>query len=77
VSEGTKRSEAGDGHASDCAVHNEPAMPNGPCDCHRVDPEPAPAFRTLVQCGDCAAHGCPEPACEDCAGSGEVEVKDL
>lgn len=21
------------GHASDCAVHNEPAMPNGPCDC--------------------------------------------
>lgn len=21
------------GHASDCAVHNEPAMPAGPCDC--------------------------------------------
>lgn len=21
------------GHDSDCAVHNEPAMPNGPCDC--------------------------------------------
>lgn len=20
-------------HDSDCAVHNEPAMPNGPCDC--------------------------------------------
>jgi hypothetical protein len=20
-------------HASDCATHNEPAMPNGPCDC--------------------------------------------
>jgi len=20
-------------HASDCAVHNEPAMPAGPCDC--------------------------------------------
>jgi hypothetical protein len=20
-------------HASDCAVHNSPAMPNGPCDC--------------------------------------------
>ena len=20
-------------HASDCAVHNEPALPNGPCDC--------------------------------------------
>lgn len=26
-------------HASDCAVHNEPAMPNGPCDCGAV---PAP-----------------------------------
>jgi DnaJ-class molecular chaperone len=38
------------------------------------EPEPEPALRTLVQCGDCAAHGCPEPACEDCAGSGEVEV---
>ena len=23
----------GCGHASDCAVHNEPAMPAGPCDC--------------------------------------------
>lgn len=23
----------GQGHASDCAVHNEPAMPAGPCDC--------------------------------------------
>lgn len=21
------------GHASDCAVHNEPALPKGPCDC--------------------------------------------
>lgn len=21
------------GHWSDCAVHNEPAMPNGPCNC--------------------------------------------
>jgi hypothetical protein len=20
-------------HASDCATHNMPAMPNGPCDC--------------------------------------------
>jgi len=20
-------------HASDCALHNEPASPNGPCDC--------------------------------------------
>ena len=21
------------GHRSDCAVHNEPALPNGPCNC--------------------------------------------
>ena len=25
--------EDGTIHASDCAVHNEPAMRNGPCDC--------------------------------------------
>lgn len=24
------------GHNSDCAVHNEPAYPNGPCDCSPV-----------------------------------------
>lgn len=23
------------GHDSDCSLHNEPAYPNGPCDCHR------------------------------------------
>jgi|WetSurMetagenome_2_1015567.scaffolds.fasta_scaffold353803_2 hypothetical protein len=25
-------------HASDCAVHNMPAMPNGPCDCGAESP---------------------------------------
>jgi len=25
---------AGPKHWSDCAVHNEPAYPNGPCDCN-------------------------------------------
>ncbi len=25
------------GHKSDCAVHNEPAMPQGPCDCGMED----------------------------------------
>ncbi len=25
-------------HASDCAVHNEPAMPAGPCDCGAAAP---------------------------------------
>lgn len=29
-------------HASDCAVHNEPALPAGPCDCR---PIPQPHFR--------------------------------
>lgn len=29
-------------HASDCAVHNMPAMPNGPCDCGAVSPAGAP-----------------------------------
>ena len=28
-------------HDSDCAVHNEPAYPNGPCDCG-VEPAPKP-----------------------------------
>ena len=23
-------------HDSDCALHNEPAMPNGPCDCSQA-----------------------------------------
>lgn len=27
--------EAYAGHDSDCAVHNMPAMPNGPCNCSR------------------------------------------
>lgn len=27
-------------HASDCAVHNEPALPRGPCDCTAALPPP-------------------------------------
>ena len=27
------RVKVGDGHWSDCALHNEPAEPNGPCNC--------------------------------------------
>ena len=26
-------------HYSDCAVHNEPAYPNGPCDCRKTSPQ--------------------------------------
>lgn len=28
----------GDGHWSDCATHNEPAFPNGECDCGGLPP---------------------------------------
>lgn len=28
------------GHASDCAVHNEPAYPAGPCSCGFIEPAP-------------------------------------
>lgn len=34
-------------HASDCAVHNEPAHPNGPCDCGASPPESS-SFRDLL-----------------------------
>ena len=27
-----------DNHDSDCATHNEPAYPNGPCDCYGLEP---------------------------------------
>lgn len=30
---GCETCEDGTTHLSDCAVHNEPAYPNGPCDC--------------------------------------------
>ncbi len=29
--------QASRGHKSDCAVHNMPALPNGPCDCGYAD----------------------------------------
>lgn len=34
-----ERAERGDGHDSDCAMHNEPAFPNGPCNCTKRDTE--------------------------------------
>lgn len=45
-----------DPHASDCAVHNEPAMPNGPCDCGaagdtRGETRPNPVGPTEASCG--------------------------
>jgi hypothetical protein len=48
---------------------------DGPCAASRVDPEPEPAFRVLALCPDCP-HGCPEPRCAECAGSGDVIVSE-
>ena len=46
-------------HASDCAVHNMPAYPNGPCDCEVLTPITAKvraiareAAERLDNCGD-------------------------
>lgn len=37
-------------HASDCAVHNEPAMPNEPCDCQpRIAPPPGVSVAAQAQ----------------------------
>jgi hypothetical protein len=34
-------------HASDCATHNEPALPNGRCDCGAENPEVLALRRAL------------------------------
>lgn len=34
-----EHAERGNGHDSDCATHNEPALPNGPCNCTKRDTE--------------------------------------
>jgi len=41
-------------HASDCALHNEPAFPAGPCNCYlsgngTPKPEPLPAIEGRSQ----------------------------
>lgn len=33
-------------HRSDCQVHNEPAYPNGPCDCGAMDRMEDPLIRS-------------------------------
>lgn len=40
-------------HDSDCSVHNEPAMPNGPCDCgaDNIERQTA-ALRQIADMGD-------------------------
>ncbi|ODT75477.1 MAG: hypothetical protein ABS69_10705 [Nitrosomonadales bacterium SCN 54-20] len=36
------------GHWSDCAVHNEPAYPNGPCDCGGYPPPEENIWKRLL-----------------------------
>ncbi len=40
------------GHASDCAVHNEPAMPVGACDCD-FNPHWTPEMNERARENDC------------------------
>ena len=37
------------GHSSDCAIHNEPAMPAGKCDCGYED---SPSLSEQIQARD-------------------------
>lgn len=68
-------------HKSDCAVHNEPARRNGPCDCGAKPPEPASCNRCgfagysreayMKHAIECAGKKPPTPECElgRCNGS--------
>lgn len=37
-------------HTSDCAVHNEPAMPAGPCDCGAAEQTVAAVHQAVADC---------------------------
>ena len=41
-------------HVSDCALHNEPAEPIGPCDCGVTPPGPVCTCENETQCQGCA-----------------------
>lgn len=64
-------------HNSDCAVHNMPAMPNGPCDCRLDQVKDGKKF-TCQSCGSTAhsysgmriADG--EVYCEHCDDNGAM-----
>ena len=47
-------------HASDCAVHNAPAFPPGPCDC-KADDESIPVRQARQVCDDLRNGILPEP----------------
>lgn len=55
------------GHASDCAVHNMPAFPNGPCDCG-LTPKPEPA-------SEATKAGADMPDVKSTAGKAEEALK--
>lgn len=51
ITQAAQAANAGRGvHASDCAVHNEPAYPNGPCDCGLVATINAELVEALEAC---------------------------
>lgn len=45
------------GHASDCAVHNGPALPVGPCNCGEADLPAGYRWATEEECAEIAATG--------------------
>lgn len=48
-------------HKSDCSVHNEPAKPNGPCDCGAVQLLPIDRIAArLADAMEAIIHGPPE-----------------
>ena len=60
-----------DGHWSDCATHNEPALPNGPCDCGGyVSPRP----EKHGPCRTCDGVG---PACQGARSHPEKGARDI
>jgi hypothetical protein len=44
--------QSDNGHDSDCATHREPAYPNGPCDCTKIEPVKAEPKKTRKPKGE-------------------------
>ena len=69
-------------HQSDCAVHNEPAYPNGPCRCvqrMRMEEDTGPEVQQVFAAGwnaalDEVAKGVAAEAQEDASGDSSSEV---
>ena len=50
-------------HASDCAVHNAPAYPAGPCDCGAAQEPVDLKEQARKGCGNCSYQNCEYPDC--------------